>query len=85
MRCNGHLVDQTPTSHEAYHVQNVSSCSFRVGEFVSRMIQMTKDQHKHSLIWEGPFELVEVTQPSLYRLQREDGSKVPNSWNDDQL
>jgi hypothetical protein len=29
--------------------------------------------------------VVQVTRPGLYRLQREDGSKVPNSWNDDQL
>jgi hypothetical protein len=26
-----------------------------------------------------------MTQPGSYRLQREDGSEVPNSWNNDQL
>jgi hypothetical protein len=26
-----------------------------------------------------------VTQTGSYRLQREDDSEVPNSWNDDQL
>jgi hypothetical protein len=46
---------------------------------------MTKDQHKLSPVWEGPFEVVKVTQPDSYRLQQEDGSEVPNSWNIDQL
>jgi hypothetical protein len=68
-----------------YHAQNVSSRSFRVGDFVLQKIQLTKYWHKLSPIWEGPFEVVQVTQPSSYRLQWEDGSEVPNSWNDDQL
>jgi hypothetical protein len=46
---------------------------------------MTKVQYKLSPIWEGPFEVVEVTQPGSYRLQQEDSSEVPNSWNIDQL
>jgi hypothetical protein len=52
---------------------------------------MTKDRHKLSPTWEGPDEVVKVTQPDSYMLQREDGlahtgcSEVPNTWNDDQL
>jgi hypothetical protein len=46
---------------------------------------MTKDRHRISLTWEDPFEIVEVTRLDSYRLQREDGSEEPNSWNDDQL
>jgi hypothetical protein len=46
---------------------------------------MTKDRHKLSPILEGPFQVVEGTRPGLYRLQREDGSDVPNAWNIDQL
>jgi hypothetical protein len=68
-----------------YHSWNMCSCSFQVGDFILRKIQTTKYQHKHSATWEGPYEVVAVTQPSSYRLQREDGSKVSNSWNDDQL
>jgi hypothetical protein len=44
---------------------------------------MTKDRHKLSPTWEGPYEVVAVTQPGSYRLQQEDGLKVPNSWDDD--
>jgi hypothetical protein len=68
-----------------YHAHNISSRSFKVGNFILQKIQMTKDRHKLSPVWEGSFEVVEVTQPDLYRLQREDGSEVPNSWNIDQL
>jgi hypothetical protein len=46
---------------------------------------MTKDRHKPSLVLEGAFEVVEVTGPGSYQLQQEDGSKVLNSWNIDQL
>jgi hypothetical protein len=64
---------------------NICSCSFLVGDFILQKIQTTKDGHKLSQTWEGPYQVVEVTRPRSYRLQREDGSKVPNSWNDDQL
>jgi hypothetical protein len=62
-----------------YHARNVSSRSFQVGDFILRIIQMTKDHHKLSPTWEGPYEVVQMTQPSSYRLQCEDGSEVPNS------
>jgi hypothetical protein len=68
-----------------YHAWNIGSHSFQVGDFVLQKIQMTKDWHNLSPTWEGPFEIVEVIWPGSYRLQREDGSEVPNSWNDDQL
>jgi hypothetical protein len=51
------------------HAWNVSSHSFQVGDFVLQNIQTTKDRHKLSPIWEGPFEIVEVTRPGSYRLQ----------------
>jgi hypothetical protein len=63
----------------------MSSHSFQVGDFILQKFQMTKDRHKLSPTYEGPYEVVEVTQPGSYRLQHEDGSEVQNSWNDDQL
>jgi hypothetical protein len=62
-----------------YHTCNISSCNFRVGDFVLRKIQMTKDGHKLSLVCKGPFEVVEVTHPSSYILQWEDDLEVLNS------
>jgi hypothetical protein len=41
-----------------YHARNVSSRSFQVGDFILRKIQMTKDRHKLSPTWEGPYEVV---------------------------
>jgi hypothetical protein len=68
-----------------YHARNVSPRGFKVGDFVLLKIQTTKDWHKLSPDWEGPFKVVEVTWPGSYMLQREDGSEIPNSWNIDQL
>jgi hypothetical protein len=66
-------------------MQNMSSHNFQVGDFILRKIQMTKEWQKLSPTLEGSYEVVELTHPCSYRLQREDGSDVPNSWNDDQL
>jgi hypothetical protein len=68
-----------------YHTRNISSRSFKVADFLLQKIHMTKDWHNLSLVWEGPLEVVEVTRHCSYRLQREYGSEVPNSWNIDQL
>jgi hypothetical protein len=34
--------------------------------------------HKLSSPWEGPFEVIEVTWPTSYRLAHLDGIEVPN-------
>jgi hypothetical protein len=52
-----------------YHVRNISSRSFEVGDFIIQKIQMTKDWHKLSLTWKGPYEVVELTRNNSYRLQ----------------
>jgi hypothetical protein len=59
-----------------YHTHNISSRSFKVGDFILRRIQMTKDRHKLSPTREGPFQVVEVTRPGPYRLQREDDLEI---------
>jgi hypothetical protein len=53
-----------------YHARNVCSRSFQVGDFVLQKIQTTKDRHKLSPTWEGPYEVVGVTRPGSYRLQQ---------------
>jgi hypothetical protein len=60
-------------------MQNAYSRSFHVGDFILRKIQMNKDRLKLSPIWDGPFEIIKVTRPGSYRLQREDGFEVLNS------
>jgi hypothetical protein len=51
-----------------YHAWSINSRNFSVGNFILQKIEMTKDWHKLSPIWEEPFEVVEVTQPSSYGL-----------------
>jgi hypothetical protein len=51
-----------------YHDRNVREQSFNVGDLVLRHIQSTKGMHKLSAPWEGPFIVMEVVNPSTYRL-----------------
>jgi hypothetical protein len=43
---------------------------------------MQEGMHKLSSPWEGPFEVMEVTRPTSYRLAHLDGT---NSWHIDKL
>jgi hypothetical protein len=61
-----------------YHARNISSQSFKIGDSILQKIQTIKDKHKLSPTWEGPFQVVEVTWPDSYWLQREDDSEIPN-------
>nr|ABA97835.1 retrotransposon protein, putative, Ty3-gypsy subclass [Oryza sativa Japonica Group] len=67
------------------HNRNVRSRAFLVGDLVLRKIRTTRDRHKLSPLWEGPFIISEVTRPGSYRLKREDGTPIDNSWNIEHL
>jgi hypothetical protein len=77
------------TRHEQqlrrYHDRNVQERSLNVGDLVPRRIQTTKGMHKLFAPWEGPFIVMEVINPSTYRLQWADGRGVPNVWNIEHL
>ena len=77
------------TCHEQqlhrYHDRNMRERSFNVGDLVLRRIQNTKDMHKLSAPWEGPFIVKEVIGPATYCLQWADGQGVPNPWNIEHL
>jgi hypothetical protein len=45
----------------------------------------TKDRHKFSSPWEGPFIVVDITPPGAYVSVEVDRAMFPNTWNDDQL
>jgi hypothetical protein len=68
-----------------YHNRNVWERSFYVGDLILRRIQSTKGMHKLYAPWEGPFIVMEVVNPSTYRLQWADGQGVPNVWNIEHL
>jgi hypothetical protein len=58
---------------------------FHVGDLVLRWVQGSKDRHKLSPPWEGPFIIHEVLRPGTYKIQYEDGTVVTNAWNIEHL
>jgi hypothetical protein len=77
------------TRHEQqlrlYHNHNVHERSFNVGDLVLCRIQDTKEMHKLSAPWEGPFIVMDVVGPATYCLQWADDQGVPNVWNIEHL
>lgn len=59
-----------------YHSRNVHDRSFSVGDLVMRHVQTSKDQHKISPPWEGPYKVIAVTRPGSYRLVTMEGHDV---------
>ena len=56
-----------------------------VGDLVLWGTQLTKDKHKLSLPWEGPYAVAEVIRPGAYRLKDNNGNVLTNRWNIEQL
>jgi hypothetical protein len=68
-----------------YYNRNVKERLFVVGDLVLKWKTNQESIHKLSSPWEGPFEVIEVTRPTSYRLAHLDGIEVPNSWHIDKL
>jgi hypothetical protein len=68
-----------------YHKRNMRPREFHVGDLVLRRVQGSKDRHKLSPPWEGPFIIHEVLRPGTYKIQYEDGRVVTNVWNIEHL
>jgi hypothetical protein len=68
-----------------YYNRNVKERFFVVGGLVLKWKTNQDGMHKLSSPWEGPFEVIEVTRPTSYRLAHLDGTKVPKSWHIDKL
>jgi hypothetical protein len=64
-----------------YHERKVRGRTLEVGNLVLRRVQSTKDRHKLTPRWEGPYKIVEVVQPGTYRLKDSDGNILTNTWN----
>jgi hypothetical protein len=43
----------------------------------------TKDKHKFSTPWDGPFIVVDVVASGANVLAKVDGGMLPNTWNAD--
>jgi hypothetical protein len=68
-----------------YYNKNVKERLFMVGDLVLKWKTNEEGMHKLSSPWEGPFEVIEVTWATSYRLAHLDGTEVPNSWHIDKL
>jgi hypothetical protein len=68
-----------------YHERNMCPRKFHVGDLVLRRVQGSKDRHKLSPPWEGPFIIHDVLRPGPYKIRYEDGRVVTNAWNIEHL
>jgi hypothetical protein len=68
-----------------YYNKSVVQREFNVGDLVLKKDIHTKDKHKFSTPWEGPFIIVDVAVPGAYVLAEVDDDMLPNTWNADQL
>jgi transposase InsO family protein len=68
-----------------YQVRKVRRRDFNEGDLVLRLRQDNRGRHKLSPPWEGPYIMVKVLKPGLYKLANEDGEELTNAWNIQQL
>ena len=68
-----------------YHKRLIRERTLQVGDLVLRRVMSTKDKHKLSPPWEGPYSIAEVIRPGTYKLKDSDGNILTNSWNIEQL
>ena len=68
-----------------YHERNIRGRILEVGDLILRRTQSTKEKHKPSPPWEGPYTVTEVVRPGTYRLEDNNGNVLNNTWNIEQL
>jgi hypothetical protein len=68
-----------------YYNKSVVPRELEIGYLVLKKDIQTKDKHKFSSLWEGPFIIVDVAALGAYVLAEVEGSMLPNTWNSDQL
>jgi transposase InsO family protein len=57
----------------------------REGDLVLSLRQDNRGRHKLSPPWEGPYVVVKVLKPGMYKLANEDGEELTSAWNIQQL
>ena len=64
-----------------YHERKIRERILEVSDLVLWRTQSTKDKHKLSPSWEGPYVVAEVIRPGAYRLKDDNGNILTNTWN----
>ena len=62
-----------------YHERKIRERTLEVGDLVLQRTQSTKDKHKLSPPWEGPYMVAEVIWPGAYRLKDDNGNVLTNT------
>jgi hypothetical protein len=62
-------------------VRKIQGRTLKVGDMVLQRAQSTKDKHKLTPPWEGPYTIAEVVRPRTYRLKDNNGNILINTWN----
>jgi hypothetical protein len=68
-----------------YYNKSIVPRDLDIGDLVLKKDIHTKDKHKSSSPWEGPFIVVDIATPGAYMLAEVDDGMLPNIWNVDQL
>ena len=68
-----------------YHERKIRGRILEVGDLILRRTQSTKEKHKLSPPWEGPYTVTEVIRLGAYRLEDNNGNVLTNTWNIEQL
>ena len=68
-----------------YHERKIRGRILEVGDLMLRRTQSTKEKHKLSPPWKGPYMVTEVIRPGTYRLNDDNGNVLTNTWSIEQL
>ena len=68
-----------------YHERKIRGRILEVGDLVLRRTQSTKEKHKLSPPWKGPYTVNEVIRLGTYRLKDDNGNVLTNTLNSEQL
>ena len=64
-----------------YHERKIRGGILKVEDLMLRRTQSTKEKHKLSLPWEGPYMVTEVIRLGTYRLKDDNDNVLTNTWN----
>jgi hypothetical protein len=80
-KCNTSLANMRKyqESLKNYYNKSVVSRGLDIGDLVLKKDICTKDKHKFSSPWEGPFIVVDIAAPGAYVLAEVDGGMLPNT------
>ena len=68
-----------------YHERKIRGRILEVSDLMLQRTQSTKEKHKLSPPWEGPYMVTEVIRPGTYRLKDDNGNVLTHTWNIEQL